>query len=118
MTTVCKPRPTKPIVYGIPRLLLSDGDAAAVDGDHGAVEVARLVGGEEDDCPGDLVRVRGAAERDGRDNTHQHTRSWLTVPDRIIGTHTGPADSRRRASRPSAPSRLELEMTVWKPSLP
>jgi hypothetical protein len=38
---------------------------AAVDGDHGSVHVARPAGGEEDDRLGDLLRVGGAAKRDG-----------------------------------------------------
>src|ERR1700758_2099193 len=49
-----------------PRLPGSDRDPAAVDGDDGSVQVARLVRSEKDDRLRDLFRGRGAAERDGR----------------------------------------------------
>src|SRR5437764_2883656 len=55
------------------------GDLTAVDGDHGAGQVGAVVGGEEGEERGDLVRSRVAPEGDLRVGRAQHLRRVLRL---------------------------------------
>ena len=70
---------------------------AAVDVDRGSVHVARPAGGEEDNRLGDLLRMRGAAQRnrlgDGRKRIAQAESLCWPPPDRYV-RQLGPGGTR------------------------